>query len=244
MQLLPTVTSDTALFLDFDGTLADLAPAPDAVRIPTGLVPLLQSLHGQLGGALAIVTGRTLADIDHFLAPLRLPAAVEHGAQYRLADGSSPAIDAPDLSPAEAAMTALAAAHDGLLIERKSRSIALHYRHAPALGPLCHDTLAAVVAEAPDLELLHGKCVVEAKPAGISKGQAIHVFMAQAPFAGRQPIFVGDDVTDEAAFAATQQLGGRGIKVGEGATQALHRCLSPAALRGWLAAARTTLQHA
>ena len=241
MLLLPTVLPDSALFLDFDGTLADIAPTPDAVKVPGGLVPTLAALHRQLGGALAIVTGRPITDIDHFLSPLQLPIAGEHGAQYRMADGSSPAIDQPPLEEAVIAMNAMAAQHPGLLVERKSHSVALHYRHAPELEALCRSSMQKVVAGKPGVELLYGKCVVEVKPAGVHKGQAIAVFMSTAPFAGRVPIFAGDDVTDESGFAAVQQLGGRGIKIGEGASQALHRCLSSAALRGWLANARTTL---
>ena len=241
MLLLPTVLPDTALFLDFDGTLADIAATPDAVKVPGGLVPTLAALHRQLGGALAIVTGRPIADIDHFLSPLQLPMAGEHGAQYRMADGSLPAIDQPPLEDAVEAMTALAETHSGLLVERKAHSVALHYRHAPELEALCRASMQQVVAGRPGVELLYGKCVVEVKPAGIHKGQAITVFMSAPPFAGRVPIFAGDDVTDESGFAAVQQLGGRGIKIGEGSSQALHRCLSAAALRGWLANARTTL---
>ncbi|WP_295857650.1 trehalose-phosphatase [uncultured Xylophilus sp.] len=244
MQLLPTVTPETALFLDFDGTLAEIAPTPDAVRIATGLVPTLAALHRLLGGALAIVTGRPIADIDHYLAPLELPAAGEHGAQYRMVDGSRPALDQPPLAAAVQAMEQLAALHPGLLVEHKDHSVALHFRHAPELESLCFDAVQAVVAGRPGVEVLHGKCVFEVKPAGVNKGQAIGVFMSAPPFAGRTPIFVGDDVTDESGFVAVQRFGGRGIKIGEGPTQAQHRCLSPAALRGWLASARTTLAPA
>ncbi|MCZ2497257.1 trehalose-phosphatase [Xylophilus sp. Kf1] len=238
---MPTVLPDSALFLDFDGTLADIAPTPDAVKVAGGLVSTLAALHRQLGGALAIVTGRPIADIDHFLSPLRLPVAGEHGAEYRMADGSSPAIDQPPLEEAVLAMNAMAGQHPGLLVERKSHSVALHYRHAPELEGQCRSMLQRIVAGKAGVELLYGKCVVEVKPAGVHKGQAITVFMSDAPFAGRVPIFAGDDVTDESGFAAVQQLGGRGIKIGEGASQAQHRCLSSAALRGWLANARTTL---
>ncbi|XAH22923.1 trehalose-phosphatase [Xylophilus sp. GW821-FHT01B05] len=241
MQLLPTVTAQTALFLDFDGTLADLAPNPDAVRIPLGLVPMLATLYERLDGALAIITGRAITDVDHFLAPLALPAAGEHGAQYRLPSGQPVAMPALDLTPAISAMEWLAAQHHGLLVERKSRSVALHYRHAPDLGRLCEAALQEVVARMQGVELLHGKYVLEVKSASVNKGQAIEAFMTTAPFAGRTPIFAGDDVTDEAGFAVVTRLGGRGIKVGEGPTLAEHRCLSPASLRGWLASARTSL---
>lgn len=237
MPLLPALTSDTALFLDFDGTLAELAPQPDAVRLPLGLVPTLARLQQLLGGALAIITGRRGADIDQFLAPLRLPMASEHGAQYRLADGRSPGMDAPDLAPALQAASLLAQQHPGLLIEHKTTSMALHYRHAPQLEALCRATLESAMENMQGVELLQGKCVLEIKPAGVNKGQAITVFMSQAPFAGRTPLFAGDDVTDEMGFAAVQALGGQGIKIGQGHSQARYRCLTPASLRGWLASA-------
>ena len=241
MQLLPTVTPDTALFLDFDGTLADIAPSPDAVRVASGLVPLLAALQQQLDGALAIVTGRPIDDVDQFLAPLQLPTAGEHGAQYRLPDGTRPSLGQPPLADAIEVMESLAAQHAGLLVEHKPHSVALHYRHAPELQQLCRAAMEQVVAARPGVELLAGKFVFEVKPAGIHKGQAITVFMSAPPFQGRTPIFAGDDVTDEPGFDTVQQFGGRGIKVGEGPTAARHRCLSPAALRGWLAAARSSL---
>ena len=243
MQRLPPLTTAHALFLDFDGTLTEMAPRPEAVRIASGLVPTLSSLQAHLGGALAIVTGRPEADIDGFLAPLRLPLASEHGAQYRLTDASHPAIEPPDLAPVLRAARELAARNPGLLVEEKRASIALHYRQSPCLEALCHDTLARTMQALDGVELLRGKYVFEVKPRGIHKGQAIIDFMAQPPFAGRMPVFVGDDVTDEAGFAAAQALGGWGIKVGEGPTVAQYRCMTPAALRGWLSTARTQWEH-
>lgn len=244
MQLLPQLTSAHALFLDFDGTLTEMAPRPEAVRVASGLVPTLSALVSHLDGALAIVTGRRESDIDEFLSPLTLPMASEHGAQYRLADGSRPAVPAPALGPVAEAMHALAAQHPGLLVEAKRASIALHYRQAPHLEDLCRNAVVRAMHGVDGVELLQGKCVLEVKPRGIHKGQAIADFMQHAPFAGRIPVFVGDDVTDEAGFAAVQALGGWSIKVGEGPTLAQHRCMTPAALRGWLSAARTNWEKA
>jgi trehalose 6-phosphate phosphatase len=244
MPLLPLLTPEHALFLDFDGTLAELAPHPDAVRIASGLVPTLSALHAQLGGALALVTGRREAEIDHFLNPLKLPVASEHGAQYRLPDGSRHGVAAPDLGPILAAAMRLAGEHGGLLVEPKRSSVALHYRLAPQLEALCRETLLHAAEGIEGVEFLQGKCVFEVKPLGVNKGQAISMYMANAPFAGRIPVFAGDDVTDEAGFAAVQALGGHGIKVGEGPSVARQRCLSPASFRGWLAAARTSLPPA
>lgn len=243
MQLLPILTTAHALFLDFDGTLTELAPRPEAVRIASGLVPTLHTLQGQLGGALAIVTGRPEADIDGFLSPLRLPLASEHGAQYRLHGESQPAVPTPDLTAVVHAAYDLASRHAGLLVEPKHASIALHYRLAPHMEMRCLETLQQAMRGIDGVELLRGKFVFEVKPRGAHKGQAIMDFMTQPPFAGRIPVFVGDDVTDEAGFAAVQALGGWGIKVGQGPTMAQHRCMTPATLRGWLSAARTTLEH-
>jgi trehalose 6-phosphate phosphatase len=242
MNLLPLVNLQTALFLDFDGTIADIAPAPDAVEVHGGTVHTLSVLQQHLGGAMAIITGRPVAEIDHFLHPLRIPVAGEHGAQCRLADGSmQSSITAPSLDQPLAAMERLRDAHTGLLIEHKPHSIALHYRHAPQLEDVCLEGLLPSLDSRDDLELLRGKCVLEVKAAGVDKGQAIRNFMGAAPFAGRVPFFAGDDVTDEAGFVAVQALGGHGIKIGEGPTAANHRCLSPAAFRGWLASARAQL---
>jgi trehalose 6-phosphate phosphatase len=238
MQQLPPLPAiaprSTALFLDFDGTLADLAPQPEAVRVADDLVALLRLLFSQVDGALAIVSGRRLSDLDEFLHPLELPSAAEHGAQRRLADGQLVGIAPPDLQHAIKAASALAKQHAGLQVEIKNAAVALHYRHAPELETLCLQIMTEATRASTGVELLCGKYVFEIKPAGVSKGTAIATFMLHAPFAGRVPLFAGDDVTDEAGFAAVQSLGGAGIKVGDGETVAQHRCGSPAALRQWL----------
>jgi trehalose 6-phosphate phosphatase len=232
---LPAITPrSTALFLDFDGTLADLAPQPEAVRVADDLVALLRVLFNQLGGALAIVSGRRLSDLDEFLRPILLPSAAEHGALRRLAGGALIGTAPPDLQHAIRAASTLAAQHAGLRVEIKNAAVALHYRHAPELELLCLQAMTKAIAASTGVELLSGKFVFEIKPAGVSKGTAIAAFMRETPFAGRVPLFAGDDVTDEAGFVAVQALGGAGIKVGEGQTLAHFRCPSPAALRQWL----------
>jgi trehalose 6-phosphate phosphatase len=223
-----------ALFLDFDGTLVEIASRPDAVRLEADLLPLLRELAHQLGGALAIVSGRALPELDQFMSPLSLPIAAEHGAVQRFASGEVHHLAAPDLGLVLATAQALAALHPLLRVEAKSAAIALHYRQAPELEALCLDTMRAAADAVPGLSLIHGKRVVEVKPAGVSKGSAIAAFMLQAPFSGRTPVFAGDDTTDEAGFEAVQAAGGMAIKVGEGASAARHRCDSPAALRSWL----------
>ncbi|MES2978587.1 MAG: trehalose-phosphatase [Pseudomonadota bacterium] len=244
MHALPPLRRDsTALFLDFDGTLADLAPQPEAVQIPATLVPLLNRLSTALGGALALVSGRRLSDLDGFLAPLVLPAAAEHGALRRTGDGALHLAEVPDLRAVSAAAEHLAAKHVGLRVETKSAAIALHYRHAPELEGLCLATLQEAVRRHPDIALVHGKCVVEAKPASVSKGKAIAAFMSEAPFIGRTPLFAGDDTTDEAGFDWVQSQGGMALKVGMGPSLARHRCTGPAALRAWLEAGLQQLER-
>lgn len=239
---LPCIGPRTALFLDFDGTLADLAAQPEAVQVSPELIPVLRQLAQQLGGALAIVSGRKLADLDGFLAPLQLPCAAEHGAQRRSLQGEVIRLASPDLQQAVRLATELADRHPGLRVEVKAAAVALHYRHAPELQALALRVMLEAANRTPGVELLRGKAVFEVKPAGISKGTAIQAFMAQAPFAGRRPLFAGDDTTDEAGFSAVQRLGGHGIKVGTGATLARYRCAEPAALRHWLQAASTRQQ--
>lgn len=235
MRTLPRLlTGRSALFLDFDGTLAELAPRPEAVVVPRELIGLLGQLFDQLDGAMALVTGRAQADIEPFLAPLRLPAAFEHGAVRQPATGALVQAPTPELGPALAAARALAARHPGLLVEHKQTAMALHFRLAPEMQAECTAAMAAAIAHDPGLQLLRGKAVVEVKSAHVSKGLAIAAFMQEAPFLGREPVFAGDDVTDEAGFDVVQQLGGTGVKVGEGPTCAAVRVANPLALRAWL----------
>ena len=237
MHGLPRLTPGHALFLDFDGTLVDIASQPDAVRVEDGVIPALQSLHHFLQGALAIITGRTLADIDHYLAPLRLNVASEHGAQHRRlhsATGVDRSVSPPDLRAAEQRLKAALLQYPDLLLETKTAGLALHYRNAPALEPICAKLMDDIARDIPGMEILRGKCVLELKPAGPNKGRAVQEFMLLPPFNGRTPIFVGDDITDEAAFIAVQQLGGVGVKVGHGTSAAAMRCDSAAQVRAWL----------
>lgn len=234
MQKLPLLTARHALFLDFDGTLADIAPHPDATQVHPGIVPALEHLHQQLNGALAIVTGRRQVDIDHFLAPLKLPLAAEHGAQYRLGSGMEGSVNVPDLAPPLRVLEPMLERYPALVLERKSAGVALHYRQAPELEAQCRAAVEHAMAQTPGLELLQGKCVLEIKAAGPDKGRAIADFMRHAPFEGRIPVFAGDDVTDEHGFSAVLALGGIGIKVGPGETQAQVRCDDTTMLREWI----------
>ncbi|MDO8064658.1 trehalose-phosphatase [Janthinobacterium sp. SUN206] len=235
LQLLGT--PGTAVFLDFDGTLVDLAPTPDGVRLEAGVIEALALLAERHGGALALISGRPVTQIDAMLAPLVLPVAGVHGVERRGADGTFSVAATPDVSPVLARAQALAAMHPGLLVERKRGAVALHYRLAPELEQLCMQEMTAAVQACPGVLLLHGKMVLEAKPSATDKGGAIAAFMQEAPFAGRRPVFAGDDTTDEAGFAYVQQAGGQGVKVGSGPSAATLRLASPRALRAALLAA-------
>lgn len=249
LPALPPITSGgTALFLDFDGTLADLAPQPEAVVLQPGLIALLQHLAEALDGALAIVSGRPLADLDRFLAPLTLAVAAEHGALRRAASGrlsgmsGLTSLRVPDLSIATAVAEELLMQHPGLSLERKIASVALHYRQRPDLESACLLAMSKACQRSPGTQLMRGKCVVEVQPLGVSKGQALAAFMQEAPFAERTPWYAGDDLTDESAFEWVQQVGGAAVKVGSGPTLARHRLGSPAALRAWLQASAAGLR--
>jgi trehalose 6-phosphate phosphatase len=237
MNFVDILHPSCALFLDFDGSLVDLAPQPEAVVVPSGLVATLESLKNYLGGAIALISGRPIEQIDAFLRPLQLPAAGVHGAERRAADGAVTLMSTHPLEEVEAAALGLAAQHPQLRVENKRGSVALHYRQAPELERLCLETMQAAVERSPGLTLLRGKMVAEAKPGGASKGHAIEAFLQEAPFVGRTPVFVGDDFTDEVGFSTVQRLRGLGVKVGEGSTVAWQRLASPAALRYQLQAA-------
>ena len=237
MTLVEILHPSCALFLDFDGTMVDLAPQPHAVHVPDFLVGTLRELQAMLGGAVAVISGRPIDQLDAFLQPLRLPTAGVHGAERRSADGHLHLLHTHPLEHVEEAARALAAQHEALLVETKRGSVALHYRLAPQLEELCLRTMQDAIAESPGITLMRGKMVAEAKPGGASKGRAIEDFLGEAPFAGRTPVFIGDDVTDEAGFIAVQRLGGIGIKVGPGASAAQHRLADPSALHRELAAA-------
>ncbi|MGH8426591.1 MAG: trehalose-phosphatase [Gammaproteobacteria bacterium] len=225
-----------ALFLDFDGTLVELAESPSAIRVPSELPKLLHNLIRRFDGAVAILTGRSLADLDRHLPSLTLPAAGQHGAERRLHDGQAEAAEqAPALAEARAELQRFVTRHPGVLMEDKGASLALHYR-----GNLKAQTVLAELAETiaarsgGALEVISGKAVYELRPAGSSKGGVLRAFLAEPPFAGRCPLVLGDDVTDESAFAVALALGGTAVKVGDGASLAPWCLPAPAAVRRWL----------
>lgn len=237
MDVADLLCPSCALFLDFDGTLVDLAPQPEDVVVPPALIGTLRELHAYLGGAVAIISGRPIEQLDAFLSPLRLPVAGVHGAERRGAGGELSYQATHPLDEVERAARALASQHPALRLEAKRGSLALHYRQAPELEALCLATMRQAVEASPGLTLLRGKMVAEAKPAAASKGLAIDAFMHEPPFAGRQPVFFGDDFTDEVGFTVVQNRGGMGVKVGMGPSAAWHRVPSPTTLRDEMAQA-------
>lgn len=235
--VLPSSSANWALFFDFDGTLVDIAPTPDAVVLDPALRKALSFLAQRSAGALAIVSGRPIAELDHFLRPLTLPSAGVHGQEIRKADGSrSDNAANTELSPLRAAMQDLHARHPALLIEDKGYALALHTRARPDLAPACLAALSPLVDADPALTLLQGHCVFEVKAAGIDKGLAVRQFMSEMPFQGRRPLFVGDDRTDEDGILVAQELGGLGVKIGQGETQARLRLACPKPFRDWVLA--------
>ncbi|HEY3846666.1 MAG TPA: trehalose-phosphatase [Acetobacteraceae bacterium] len=221
--------ADTALLLDLDGTLLDLAPAPDAVVVPAGLPDTLRTLRNRLGGALGIITGRPIETIDALLGDAPYAVAGEHGGAVRLAPGEPvhrPPLPSPPPEWLEAAER-LATSHPGVLLERKARGFALHFRAAPDAGPVLRDALTALIAGDAAFELLPAHMLWEVRPRGMDKGKALRALMARPPFAGRKPVFIGDDVTDEDAIRAARVLGGAGFQVAEAFG-------SPDGVRTWL----------
>lgn len=215
-----------AIFTDFDGTLVEIAETPDSIDVPTDLAERLDQVLHEFDHAFAVITGREISDIDRFLSPLQLPIAGAHGSQRRRADGTLDRLDESLINAAQDIVTAiepLAAAHPDLLIEPKEGAVALHFRQAPELESACRIAMEEALLDHPEFTLVPGKMVLEARPAAFDKGAALRAFMREEPFAGRLPIFIGDDRTDEDAFLAAQELGGVGIKLGPGNTIARMR---------------------
>ena len=234
---MPPCSRSWAFFLDIDGTLLDIAETPDAAEVTRRERALVRRLHDASGGALALVSGRSLAAIDELFAPLKLAAAGQHGIERRDAQGRVHSGDYPrqPLRRAAKKIGDFAARHAGLVFEDKGTSFSLHYRLAPELADAAHGTVREAAAEVGDwLEVQHGKMVVELKPAGRDKGVAIEEFLHEPPFAGRSPVFIGDDVTDEDGFRVVNAAGGHSIKVGEGRTRARWQIADPSAARAWL----------
>jgi trehalose 6-phosphate phosphatase len=227
----PDLDRTNALFLDLDGTLLEIAPTPELVVVPPGLPDLLTNVHGQLGGAVAIVTGRPIGVIDRLLAPFHASAAGEHGVALRYQDGTveemPKGLAVPDTW--RDALKAAAERWPGVLVEPKPHGVAVHYRLVPERGNDVWRLVRALVPQDhPWFRLIPAREAVEIGPRAASKGHAVERLMARAPFRGRRPIFVGDDFTDEAGMEAARQFGGEGLRVAEVFGG------EPAAVRAWL----------
>jgi trehalose 6-phosphate phosphatase len=227
-----------ALLLDVDGTILDLAPTPQEVRVPSSLRQAMNRLSERTGGALALVSGRPLSDLDRLFAPLQLPAVGGHGAEFRPIAGSS--LDIRRTVPLDATLkrkfAAIAESGPGILIEDKGYSVALHYRLAPELGDVVNEAAARVCLENPlvSVELLRGKSVLEIKQAGFSKATGVRELMRYPPFRDRHPIFIGDDVTDESVFEIIGDFHGLAFSVGRMVSGIDGYFENPEAVRGWL----------
>ena len=225
------------MFLDLDGTLLEHQRHPQAVSVSADLLRLLEDLRRATAGALALISGRSIADMDQLFAPLVLPAAGQHGLELRLASGTlrrhAPAADM--LRHAATAVELVSAAHPGLLFEDKGMTMALHYRHAPQLRDALARAMRNIAASLGEQFMLQeGKFVFELKPSGQDKGTAIIDFTHEVPFAGRLPVFVGDDLTDEHGFEVVNALGGHTVKVGKGESRASWRLPDVTAVLDWL----------
>ncbi|MGC0869936.1 UNVERIFIED_ORG: trehalose 6-phosphate phosphatase [Pantoea agglomerans] len=233
----PTLSSGQyAFFFDVDGTLAAIQSRPEAVFIPEQVIAQLQQLSALSQGALALVSGRPIEQLDALAAPWYGPAAGVHGAERRDAEGNLQRISLP-VEVEQSLRTELQdamASWPGTQLEVKGMAFALHYRQAMQHEQDVMRLAEQSVKRFPGLALQPGKCVVEIKPAGIDKGAAISDFMEQPPFAGRTPVFIGDDLTDEKGFLAVNARQGVSIKVGEGSTQAHYRLHDVDAVYGWL----------
>lgn len=247
MQSIPAFLSltDTAFFFDFDGTLVELAPTPDSICVPPSLIALLAALRHRSHGAVAIVSGRGIDNIDTFLNMPYLPIAGLHGAERRDANGDTQRIGFNDarLLRIERELAVVVERHPGMLLEIKGAAVALHYRNAPEREGIAREATERLVADYADAYVLQpGKMVFEIKPKGVDKGRALAAFLNEPPFAGRMPVFAGDDLTDEKGFAVVNAHGGLSIKVGAGETSARARLDSVDALHAqiarWLEAGR------
>jgi trehalose 6-phosphate phosphatase len=236
----------TALFLDLDGTLLEFADHPAEAAVGPQLRQLLAALPRATEGALALVSGRRLADLDSLLAPTVLPAAGLHGLERRDAAGQLTRVDATgeELARLMPALREFERRHVGLLLEDKGLTLALHYRRRPELAAAVRQFVAQTTQQlSAGLQLLHGNQVVEIRPPGGDKGGAIAAFMRESPFVGRTPVFIGDDVTDEDGFRVVRQLHGLAVKVGSGATIADLRLKDVSAVIAWLGELADGVEH-
>jgi trehalose 6-phosphate phosphatase len=237
----PSLISDLrkhAILLDIDGTILDLAPSPQQISVPPELLHTLARLSELTGGAVALVSGRSLQDIDFIFAPLQLAAIGGHGAEIRAVAGAAPQVRVGRLSATlRRKLAAVAELAPGILVEDKGYSVALHYRLAPEKKDAVRAVAKTICADMPPglIEILPGKRVVEIKPAGVNKANAVCELMSCPPFAGRKPIFIGDDTTDVPVFGIIAKFGGLGFSVGRIVADVDGHFDTPETVRWWLA---------
>lgn len=238
LPTLPDRLDGHCLFLDLDGTLLDLAEAPDAVVVPPGLQTHLSKLSTLLGGALALVTGRPLSFVDRLFPGNAFFLAGLHGAEMRSPTGGAALAVAEDrrLEAVKKWLRHAASQWPGVLVEDKGLAVAMHYRQAPDMERRVGDLMKGTASSVPGWTLQTGKFVVELRPAGRDKGDAVRTFMERSPFSGRSPLAIGDDVTDERMFAAVNAMGGASFRVGPRSARTIARgCIeTPGELRRWI----------
>src|SRR6266550_319323 len=231
--------SRMAILLDIDGTLLDLAPTPREVWVPPGLAKTLNRLLMRTSGALALVSGRSLNDIDLIFAPEQFPAVGGHGAEMRISqDSEAVATHAPPMDrELKRRLAAIAKLSPGILLEDKGYSLALHYRLAPHAEKAIYEAVSLIRADLPNapIEVLPGKCVCEIKHSGFNKASGVRELMTHEPFSSRRPVFIGDDVTDESVFAIMPDLNGLAFSVGRRAKGVAGHFDEPRDVRDWLA---------
>jgi trehalose 6-phosphate phosphatase len=231
--------SETAVLLDIDGTLLDLMPTPREVWVPPGLAKTLNRLLGRTNGALALVSGRSLNDIDLIFAPELFPAVGGHGAEMRItAESEAVASHAPPMDKElKRRLAAIARLSPGILLEDKGYSLALHYRLAPHAEKAIYAAVSLIRADLPNapIEVLPGKCVCEIKHSGFTKATGVRELMTHEPFKGRRPLFIGDDVTDESVFGIMQDFDGLAFSVGRRAKGVAGHFDAPSDVREFLA---------
>ncbi|MDP9178254.1 MAG: trehalose-phosphatase [Gemmatimonadota bacterium] len=234
----PPASMEWAWFFDIDGTLVEIASLPSRIIVHDELLRAIARLHVLTGGAVSLITGRAISDVDRIFDLPEISVAGQHGLELRVAGGNITSHPVPEeaLRLLRDELSSSIAGRPGLVAEFKGMSIALHYRMAPALAGYSHTLLRSLGAKyAPDFVIQKGKRVVELKPVGADKGEVIRRLMTTDPFAGRTPVFVGDDLTDEAGFAIVNEMAGHSIKVGSGPTCARFRLTTVSQVRRWLA---------
>lgn len=236
LSIPPLFSGNFAFFFDLDGTLADIKPRPEDVFVPDDVLARLSLLARMNSGALALISGRSINELEQLVKPYRFPLAGVHGAERRDINGQTERVTLPKevLIPLEQALQQGLSSLDGVKLEAKGMAFALHYRQVPQHEEAVFALAKKMVEHFPQLAMQPGKCVVELKPSGIHKGAAIEAFLRTPPFAGRTPVFLGDDLTDEHGFKAVNKLGGVSIKVGSGATQAQWRLADVGDVYQWL----------